>query len=87
MDITREGSQKAALRAARRDAEYSADVLEGIYDSLEKVSARVLTQDVNDQAAGAALTADNIAGAHDMDTDLVARALAGQPFAPVAGHA
>ncbi len=39
------------------DAEYSADALEGIYDSLERVSARVLKQDVDDQAAGAALSA------------------------------
>ncbi len=39
------------------DAEYSADALEGIYDNLERVSARVLKQDVDDQAAGAALSA------------------------------
>ena len=39
------------------DAEYSADALEGIYDSLEKVSARVLKQDVDDKSAGAALSA------------------------------
>jgi magnesium transporter len=45
------------LKLYDADAEYSADALEGIYDNLEKVSARVLTQDVNDQAAGAALTA------------------------------
>ena len=45
------------LKLYDADAEYSADALEGIYDHLEKVSARVLTQDVNDEAAGAALTA------------------------------
>ena len=45
------------LKLYDADAEYSADALEGIYDSLEKVSARVLKQDVNDQAAGAALSA------------------------------
>ena len=39
------------------DAEYSADALEGIYDSLELVSARVLKKDVDDQAAGEALSA------------------------------
>ena len=45
------------LKLYDADAEYSADALEGIYDSLEKVSARVLKQDVDDQAAGAALGA------------------------------
>ena len=45
------------LKLYDADAEYSADALEGIYDSLEKVSARVLKQDVNDQAAAAALSA------------------------------
>jgi magnesium transporter len=45
------------LKLYDADAEYSADALEGIYDSLEQVSARVLKQDVNDQAAGAALGA------------------------------
>ena len=45
------------LKLYDADAEYSADALEGIYDSLEKVSARVLKQDVDDQAAGAALAA------------------------------
>ena len=52
-----EDAKDVLLKLYDADAEYSADVLEGIYDSLEKVSARVLTQDVNDQAAGAALTA------------------------------
>jgi magnesium transporter len=45
------------LKLYDADAEYSADALEGIYDSLEQVSARVLKQDVDDQAAGAALSA------------------------------
>ena len=45
------------LKLYDADAEYSADALEGIYDSLEKVSTRVLKQDVDDQAAGAALSA------------------------------
>jgi magnesium transporter len=45
------------LKLYDADAEYSADALESIYDSLERVSARVLKQDVNDQAAGEALSA------------------------------
>src|SRR3954471_16120470 len=45
------------LKLYDADAEYSADTLEGIYDHLEAVSARVLRQDVNDQAAGEALSA------------------------------
>ena len=52
-----EDAKDVLLKLYDADAEYSADALEGIYDGLEKVSARVLTQDVNDQAAGAALTA------------------------------
>ncbi len=39
------------------DAEYSADALEGIYVSLEKVSARVLKEGIDDRAAGEALSA------------------------------
>ena len=45
------------LKLYDADAEYSADALEGIYDNLEKVSAAVLKHDVDDQAAGAALSA------------------------------
>ena len=45
------------LKLYDADAEYSADALEGIYDSLEAVSASVLKQDLNDQAAGEALSA------------------------------
>jgi magnesium transporter len=52
-----EDAKDVLLKLYDADAEYSADALEGIYEKLEKVSARVLTQDVNDQAAGAALTA------------------------------
>jgi magnesium transporter len=52
-----EDAKDVLLKLYDADAEYSADALEGIYDSLEKVSARVLTRDVNDQAAGEALNA------------------------------
>ena len=52
-----EDAKDVLLKLYDADAEYSADALEGIYDSLEKVSARVLRHDVNDEAAGAALTA------------------------------
>ncbi len=45
------------LKLYDADAEYSADALEGIYDSLEVVSAQVLKQQLNDQAAGEALNA------------------------------
>ncbi len=45
------------LKLYDADAEYSADALEGIYDKLEAVSARVLKEDVNDQTAGEALAA------------------------------
>jgi len=52
-----EDAKDVLLKLYDADAEYSADALEGIYDNLERVSARVLTQDVDDKAAGAALTA------------------------------
>lgn len=52
-----EDAKDVLLKLYDADAEYSADALEGIYDSLEEVSARVLKQDVNDQAAGEALNA------------------------------
>jgi magnesium transporter len=45
------------LKLYDADAEYSADALEGVYDTLEAVSARVLRQQVNDQVAGEALSA------------------------------
>ena len=44
------------LKLYDADAEYSADVLEGIYLQLETVSASVLRQEVDDQAAGEALS-------------------------------
>ena len=52
-----EDAKDVLLKLYDADAEYSADALESIYDSLEAVSARVLKQDVNDQAAGEALSA------------------------------
>lgn len=50
-----EDAKDVLLKLYDADAEYSADALEGIYDELEKVSARVLKQDFDDHAAGAAL--------------------------------
>jgi magnesium transporter len=52
-----EDAKDVLLRLYDVDAEYSADALEGIYDNLEKVSARVLKEDVNDAMAGEALAA------------------------------
>jgi magnesium transporter len=52
-----EDSKDVLLKLYDADAEYSADVLESIYDKLEAVSVRVLKQDVGDQAAGEALSA------------------------------
>jgi magnesium transporter len=52
-----EDAKDVLLKLYDADAEYSADALEGIYDNLEKVSASALTQDVDDRAAGEALTA------------------------------
>ena len=52
-----EDAKDVLLKLYDADAEYSADALEGIYDSLEKVSARVLKQEMNDVAAGEALAA------------------------------
>ncbi|MFO1326082.1 MAG: magnesium/cobalt transporter CorA [Rubrivivax sp.] len=52
-----EDAKDVLLKLYDADAEYSADALEGIYDNLEAVSARVLKQDVDDSAAGEALTA------------------------------
>ncbi|WP_157265384.1 magnesium/cobalt transporter CorA [Azohydromonas aeria] len=52
-----EDAKDVLLKLYDADAEYSADALEGIYDSLEKVSQRVLKEAVNDVAAGEALTA------------------------------
>jgi magnesium transporter len=52
-----EDAKDVLLKLFDADAEYSADALEGIYDNLEKVSARVLKQEVDDRAAGEALGA------------------------------
>jgi len=52
-----EDAKDVLLKLYDADAEYSADALEGIYDALEKVSAHVLKQDVDDHAAGEALSA------------------------------
>ena len=52
-----EDAKEVLLKLYDADAEYSADSLEGIYDRLEAVSARVLRQEVNDEAAGEALSA------------------------------
>jgi magnesium transporter len=52
-----EDAKDVLLKLYDADAEYSADALEGIYDNLERVSARVLKQEVDDRAAGEALTA------------------------------
>jgi magnesium transporter len=60
-----EDAKDVLLKLYDADAEYSADALEGIYDSLEAVSARVLKQHVNDQAAAEVLNA--IAGEEDLN--------------------
>jgi len=52
-----EDAKDVLLKLYDADAEYSADALESIYDNLEEVSARVLKQQLNDQAAGEALNA------------------------------
>jgi len=52
-----EDAKDVLLKLFDADAEYSADRLEGIYDHLEMVSARVLTRDVTDATAGEALAA------------------------------
>jgi len=52
-----EDAKDVLLKLYDADAEYSADTLEGIYDELEKVSKRVLQNEVNDAAAAEALAA------------------------------
>jgi len=52
-----EDAKDVLLKLYDAYAEYSADTLEGIYDDLEKVSKRVLKDEVNDQAAAEALAA------------------------------
>jgi magnesium transporter len=52
-----EDAKDVLLKLYDADAEYSADALEGIYDHLEAVSARVLKDDVNDTTAAEVLAA------------------------------
>jgi magnesium transporter len=52
-----EDAKDVLLKLYDADAEYSADALESIYDQLEQVSAQVLKKDVDDTAAGDALSA------------------------------
>src|SRR5262245_266430 len=52
-----EDAKDVLLKLYDADAEYSADALEGIYDSLEVVGNGVLKQEVDDKAAAAALAA------------------------------
>ena len=52
-----EDAKDVLLKLYDADAEYSADTLEGIYDDLERVSKKVLQDEVNDQAAAEALAA------------------------------
>ncbi|MFO1266252.1 MAG: magnesium/cobalt transporter CorA [Rubrivivax sp.] len=52
-----EDAKDVLLKLFDADAEYSADALEAIYDQLERVSARVLKEDVNDRTAAEVLAA------------------------------
>jgi magnesium transporter len=52
-----EDAKDVLLKLYDADAEYSADALEGIYDQLERVSTRVLKEDVNDKTAAEVLAA------------------------------
>jgi magnesium transporter len=52
-----EDAKDVLLKLYDADAEYSADALEGIYDALHAISARVLKEQVNDEVAGEVLTA------------------------------
>jgi magnesium transporter len=52
-----EDAKDVLLKLYDSDTEYSADALEGIYDSLERVGAGVLKQEVDDRAAGELLAA------------------------------
>jgi magnesium transporter len=60
-----EDAKEVLLKLFDADAEYSADTLEGIYDELEKVSAKVLSGDGGDAMASEALSA--IARHEDMN--------------------
>jgi magnesium transporter len=52
-----EDAKDLLLKLYDADAEFSADALEGIYDALNDISARVLKEQVNDEVAGEVLTA------------------------------
>lgn len=52
-----EDAKDVLLKLYDADAEFSADALEGIYDALNAISARVLKEQVDDQTAGEVLTA------------------------------
>ena len=52
-----EDAKEVLLKLFDADAEYSADTLEGVYDTLEAVSGRVLRQHVNDETAAEVLGA------------------------------
>jgi len=52
-----EDAKDVLLKLFDADAEYSADVLEGVYDKLEMVSATVIKPDLDDRTAGLALGA------------------------------
>jgi len=52
-----EDAKDVLLKLYDADAEYSADSLEGIYDDLEKVSARVLKKEITDPDAAEVLAA------------------------------
>jgi magnesium transporter len=60
-----EDAKDVLLKLYDADAEYSADALEGIYDSLEAVGNGVLKQEIDDKAAAGALAA--IARQEDMN--------------------
>ena len=50
-----EDAKEVLLKLFDADAEYSADTLEGIYDELEKASAKVLGGQVTDELASEVL--------------------------------
>jgi len=52
-----EDAKDVLLKLYDADAEYSADALEGIYDSLERVSAQVLKKEITDSDAAEVLAA------------------------------
>jgi magnesium transporter len=60
-----EDAKEVLLKLFDADAEYSADTLEGIYDELERVSGKVLSENVTDVLAGEVLAA--IARHEDMN--------------------